>query len=149
MTNSMPNSFKIIEVTDCQPSYVAAISRLLTQLSHHSATFSSEQLRTMVDCPNCHLFLLLEDRDIAGMASLGTYVTPTGRKWWIEDLVVDSAFRGKKYGNALVEHVQEFVQTQGGGTLFLTSRPERVAANLLYQSLGFIPKETNVYKKEF
>lgn len=88
MTSSMPNSFKIIEVTDCQPNYVTAISQLLTQLSNHSATFSCEQLRTMVDCPNCHLFLLLENRDIAGMASLCTYITPTGRKWWIEDLVV-------------------------------------------------------------
>lgn len=37
----------------------------------------------------------------------------------------------------------------GSSHLFLTSSPARVAANQLYRSVGFEPKETNVYKMTF
>ena len=34
----------------------------------------------------------------------------------------------------------------GARTVDLTSRPVREAANRLYQRLGFVPRDTNVYR---
>jgi ribosomal protein S18 acetylase RimI-like enzyme len=64
---------------------------------------------------------------------------------WIEDVVVDEAARGKSVGRRLVEHAMAYAASLGGGSLMLTSRPSRIAANRLYRSCGFSTKETNVY----
>ena len=80
------------------------------------------------------------------MLTLGTYLSPTGRKAWIEDVVVDSAYRGKGYGKMLVEHAIEYARTLSPCTLMLTSNPARIAANELYRASGFEQKITNVYK---
>ena len=83
------------------------------------------------------------------MATFCTYLCPTGRKAWIEDVVVDSAFRGKGLGKHLVNNIIDVVNKQGNTTLMLTSRPSRIEANHLYQSLGFEKRQTNVYKMAF
>jgi ribosomal protein S18 acetylase RimI-like enzyme len=80
------------------------------------------------------------------MLTIGEYLAPTGRKVWIEDVVVDEAMRGRSLGRMLVEHAITYSKTTGGGTLMLTSRPSRIAANRLYRSCGFEPKETNMYR---
>jgi ribosomal protein S18 acetylase RimI-like enzyme len=67
---------------------------------------------------------------------------------WIEDVVVDEAMRGRSIGRLLVNSAIEYAKTLGGGTLMLTSRPSREAANALYRSCGFVFKETNNYKME-
>jgi ribosomal protein S18 acetylase RimI-like enzyme len=81
------------------------------------------------------------------MLTLASYLAPTGRKWWIEDVVVDERYRGCGIGQALVENAALEVHNHGGGSLLLTSRPSREAANRLYQRAGFEKRETNVYKK--
>ena len=83
------------------------------------------------------------------MVTLCIYQSPTGRKAWIEDVVVDQNYRGKGYGKVMIEKVIEQCRNRGNVTLMLTSRPSRVAANQLYKSLGFETKETNVYKMSF
>jgi len=37
---------------------------------------------------------------------------------------------------------------QGAKTVDLTSRPSREAANRLYQRIGFVARDTNVYRFE-
>ena len=83
---------------------------------------------------------------IAGMLTIGTYLSPTGSKAWIEDVVVDEEYRGYGFGRMLVAHAIDYCRSQGIETMYLTSNPKRVAANGLYQSIGFERKETNMYK---
>ena len=83
------------------------------------------------------------------MVTLCIYQSPTGRKAWIEDVVVDQNYRGKGYGKVMIEKVIEQCINRGNVTQMLTSRPSRVAANQLYKSLGFETRETNVYKMSF
>ena len=84
---------------------------------------------------------------ILGVATLCVYESPTGRKASVEDVVVSQACRGQHIGKRLMEHIITFARTNLADIdLCLTSRPHRVAANNLYRSLGFQPKETNVYK---
>ena len=71
---------------------------------------------------------------------------PTGVRAWIEDVVVDEAARGHGVGAVLNEAAIAGAADRGARTLDLTSRPSREAANRLYQRLGFVPRETNVYR---
>ena len=87
------------------------------------------------------------DGEVMGMCTVGFYTSPTGRKAWIEDVVVDAQCRGLHLGERLVASAVSFAEREGFNTLMLTSRPSRVAANRLYQKVGFERKETNVYLK--
>lgn len=137
---------EIFEITAASNEYVELINKLLAQLSSSPVTFTLDELQAIVESPATHLFLLRVDGNMVGMITLGSYLAPTGRKYWIEDVVVDSAMRGRAYGRRLVEYVIDFAANEGSGTLMLTSKPARVAANALYRAVGFEPKETNVYR---
>ena len=137
---------RIFELTVADEAYVEPIQRLLGQLSSSPIEFTIKELQALVDDAASQLFILECDGVVAGMLTLCTYLAPTGRKLWVEDVVVDGAMRGRAYGRRLVEHAIECAEKKGGGTLMLTSKPSRVAANALYRSVGFQPKETNVYR---
>jgi ribosomal protein S18 acetylase RimI-like enzyme len=71
---------------------------------------------------------------------------PTGLRAWIEDVVVDGEARGNGVGEALNLFAIEVARKRGAVTVDLTSRPSREAANRLYQRLGFVARDTNVYR---
>ncbi len=84
-----------------------------------------------------------------GTATLCLFVSPTGTKGKIEDVVVSSACRGQGLGRRLMDFALDYARKHHAPLeLALTSNPSRVAANRLYQELGFRPYQTNVYKLE-
>lgn len=136
---------KIFELKEVCCDYVKPIKSLLAQLSSSPHEFTVETLRSIVESTSSSLFVATLNDELCGMVTLGSYITPTGMKLWIEDVVVDSKVRGRSIGRKLVEHVVEHSKKLGG-TLMLTSRPSRIVANALYRSMGFEQKETNVYR---
>ena len=136
----------IIEINTYSLEYHEAMQRFLDQLTSNPTTLTEEVCRQLLESPNSHLFFLLKDEQIAGMLTVGTYFSPTGGKAWIEDVVVDKTFRGQGLSKLLVAHAIDFVKSQQIPLLMLTSNPKRVAANRLYQAMGFERKETNVYR---
>ena len=82
---------------------------------------------------------------IVGVLTLVWYDAPSGRKAWIEDVVVDSAARGCGAGRALVEAAQCLAREIGADRLMLTSNPRRTAARALYRKCGFNEAETTVF----
>lgn len=139
----------IIEITTYSPEYHEAMQRFLDQLTTNPMTLTEEMFRRLLVSENSHLFFLMKDEQIAGMLTVGIYHSPTGGKAWIEDIVVDETFRGQGLSKLLVAHAIEFTQSQGIPSLMLTSNPKRIAANKLYQTMGFGRKETNVYRMKF
>ena len=139
---------EIFELKDACGCYVGPMNRLLAQLSSSGACIDEAQLQALVESEASHLFLAKYKGDVVGMLTLGEYLAPTGRKMWIEDVVVDESARGLSIGRAMVGHAIEYAQELGGGALMLTSRPSRIAANNLYRSCDFKQKETNVYKMD-
>ena len=135
----------IIRLTSADAATAEAISRLLKQLTSTPIDFTESFLERII-AEGTALFVLREDGEVVGMLTVGSYSSPTGRKAWIEDVVVDSAHRGKGYGRVLVEHAIGYVRTLSPCTLMLTSNPSRIAANELYRNSGFEQKITNVYK---
>jgi len=60
--------------------------------------------------------------------------------------VVDSAARGHGVGEALNQAAIAEARARGAVTVDLTSRPSREAANRLYRRIGFVRRDTNVYR---
>jgi ribosomal protein S18 acetylase RimI-like enzyme len=138
---------KIRRVKRAGKRLLEAINSMLPQLSPGSELLSDDTLKRILSSKNTFLFVCEAGRDqIAGMITLVTYELSSGKKAWIEDVVVDESYRGRGAGKEMMLHVIEFSRTTGAKTLTLTSRPSRIAANKLYSDLGFEKYETNVYK---
>ena len=139
----------IIEINTYSAEYHEAMQRFLNQLTTRPMTVTETMFRQLIDSENSHLFFLMKEGQIAGMLTVGIYYSPTGGKAWIEDVVVDETFRGQGLSKQLVAHAIEFTQSKQIPLLMLTSNPKRIAANKLYQAMGFGRKETNVYRMKF
>ena len=140
---------KIVETKNYSLEYQEAMQRFLDQLTSSPMTLTEDMFNQLLASPNSHLFFLLKDEQIAGMLTVGIYHSPTGGKAWIEDVVVDESFRGQGLSKLLVAHAIEFTKSKQIPLLMLTSNSKRVAANKLYQTMGFERKETNVYRMKF
>ncbi len=136
----------VAEVTD---ELLAAFARLIPQLSSSSPPPGVDELVDIVTSPATDLFLATDDDGtILGTATLVTFRIPTGRRAWIEDVVVDDAARGLGVGGALTQAMVDRAEELGCTTVDLTSRPTREAANRLYQREGFEVRDTNVYRRK-
>ena len=132
-------------VTEVDGALVAAFSRLLPQLSKAPPP-DRATLAAIVAQPGARLLVFRENATILGTLILTLYRIPTGLQARIDDVVVDDAARGKGVGEALSRRAIDIARDAGAKNVTLTSRPSREAANRLYQRLGFIPVETNVYR---
>ena len=144
--------YEIKRLSEADEPSVKAIAELLEQLTPTRMEFSEQRLAQIVRSTSSQLYVMLHrgddgDRRIVGMLTLGIYLSPTGRKVWVEDVVVDQKYRGRGLGRALIDHAVELCREElSPCTLMLTSNPARIEANGLYRSAGFKPKQTNVYK---
>jgi ribosomal protein S18 acetylase RimI-like enzyme len=125
-----------------------AFRRLVPQLSSSASAPGPEELAAIVASPAATILVAREDMRIVGTLTLVVFRIPTGARAWIEDVVVDEAARGRGVGEALAREAIRRAAEAGARTVDLTSRPHRVAANRLYEKLGFRPRETNLYRLE-
>jgi len=139
-------STQVEAATQATPELARAIAALLPQLSSSAAPFTAEQLATLLASPGTTLFVGRVDGAVAGMLTLVLFRIPTGLRAMIEDVVVDERQRGRGVAAALTGAALERARAAGARTVDLTSRPSRVAANRLYQKLGFTQRETNAYR---
>jgi ribosomal protein S18 acetylase RimI-like enzyme len=138
---------KVEIATSCTPELVAAVERLVPQLSRSNPPPTAAQLDEIVTSPATDFFVACDDGDaVVGVATLVTFRIPTAQRAWIEDVVVDTAARRQGVGAALTHAMLDRARELGCATVDLTSRPSREAANRLYQRLGFQPRDTNVYR---
>lgn len=139
----------IVEMVEVTDEIVRAFQRLIPQLTNHSTPPDREALAHMAASPDTVVFLAWEPDEkgeIVGSASLAIAYSPTGAHGWIEDVVVDQAARGRGVGRMLTQALLDKARALGLKQVYLTSRPSRMAANQLYQSMGFVRRETNVYR---
>jgi ribosomal protein S18 acetylase RimI-like enzyme len=127
---------------------VEAFARLIPQLSS-SPPPNREVLTELVDNPSTVLFMAKVDGVLLGSLTLAFYRIPTGLKAWIEDVVVDTDARGRGVGALLNRAALDEARRRGAKDVSLTSRPSREAANRLYLRLGFVARETNMYRFSF
>lgn len=141
------SDYTIESLTSSDASTAEAIRLLIEQLTGRDSSFGEEELRQTLQDNASRLFVMRREDAIIGMLTLCIYHCPTARKVWVEDVVVDSAYRGQGLGKELVAFAIDYVEKNlAPCSLMLTSRPERIAANKLYQKAGFEQRQTNVYK---
>jgi ribosomal protein S18 acetylase RimI-like enzyme len=125
---------------------VAAFARLLPQLSSSAAQLDEAALTALVATPASTVLVARLDQQIVGTLTLATFPIPTGRRAWIEDVVVDDAARGQRVATKLIDEAIRLAKEYGAKTVDLTSRPSRVAAGELYERIGFVQRETRMYR---
>jgi ribosomal protein S18 acetylase RimI-like enzyme len=140
---------EVTEVAEVTPDLVAAFERLVPQLSKSNPPPGEAELREIVASPATVLFVAeSDDGRIVATLTLALFRIPTGRRAWIEDVIVDESASRQGIGEALSRAALDRARAEGATTVDLTSRPSREAANRLYQRIGFVARETNVYRYE-
>lgn len=138
---------EITEVAEVTDELVEAFERLVPQLSSSNPPPSAQELAAIVDSAASHLLIGRNPEGrVVGSLTLVVFLIPTGMRAWIEDVVVDETARGGGVGAALNRFALDLARDLGARTVDLTSRPSREAANRLYRGLGFVPRDTNVYR---
>jgi ribosomal protein S18 acetylase RimI-like enzyme len=145
-------SVSIVKLNSDEPineHILAGMTRLLPHLAQSAPVLTLERVQSVTWSPLTSLFLAIDEStgEIVGMLTLAIFDAITGRRAHIEDVVVDNECRGKGVGKLLLQKAITIAQTEfGANSIDLTSRPEREAANKLYQKVGFARRETNVYR---
>lgn len=147
----------------------ARIDALLHMLSPDDPALEQTRLAELIAGDSFWLFVAEDaDGELAGMLTLTRCHTLSRSKFWIEDVIVDPAYRGQGVGRDLVHAAVDYVRTAvenehttgendstiGKSTtgcerrpsLYLTSNPKRTAARALYRSEGFEEYETGVFR---
>ena len=127
---------------------VQQLDELLHKLDPSAPALSRNRLECLCECADFKLFTASDQGgDFVGMLTLTCCHTLSRPKYWIEDVVVDPACRGKGAGRALVQAAVRFVKEMNDGSvIYLTSNPSRTAARNLYRSEGFEEYETGVFR---
>lgn len=138
------------QLKDYSDEFFQALSYLMPQLTSKPVTLLKEDIIAIIQSPTTSIWVAKDNIEgIIGMLTLAIYHTPTGIHGWIEDVVVDEKHRNKGIGKSLTNAALAYAQLKGAKAVSLTSRPFRVAANKLYQDIGFKIIETNLYRFTF
>lgn len=134
---------RVAEVTD---EVVDALAGLLPQLSRTAGRVSADAVARLVEHPGTMLLVARVADRVVGSLTLVVFPLLTGARARIEDVVVDESARGQGVGSALTLEALRLAGGAGARSVDLTSRPSRVAANRLYQRLGFAERDSRVYR---
>jgi ribosomal protein S18 acetylase RimI-like enzyme len=132
--------------TEVTAELTAALAKLIPQLSSSADPITDDVLRGVLADPAITMFVARYENKIVGSLTLAVFAIPTGIRAWIEDVVVDESARGLGAGEALTLAALDAAKAKGATSVDLTSRPSREAANRLYLRLGFVARETNMYR---
>ncbi len=135
----------IEELNSYSPEDLAALDALMHELSATSSC-SEALLKAALADPNVHIYVIRADGHIVATGTLCIKHTLEFPIADIESVVVSSRCRGKGYGRELMAGLIAAARRFEVHHIQLTSNPARVAANRLYQELGFVRYETNCYK---
>lgn len=128
------------------------LNRLIPQLKANFLPPTQEEISKLLTAESSMVYLARhpgKTAPIVGILTLVLYRVPTGIPARIEDLVVDESVRGQGIGEGLVRHAIRVAHESGADGVTLTSNPKRIAANKLYQKIGFKRWNTNVYYFRF
>ncbi|KAF9978417.1 hypothetical protein BGZ65_007007 [Modicella reniformis] len=91
--------------------------------------------------------ITLKITKIVGSLTLITLKLLMNTRAHIEDLIVSNDCRGQGVGRGLMQRaIQEAVEVRACRMVDLTSKPDRIQARALYESLGFKIKDTGAFR---
>ncbi len=135
----------IEELLTYSPQDLLDLDALMQELSA-SSFCDKELLEAALGDANVHVFVIRDGGHIVATGTLCIKHTLEFAIADIESVGVLSSCRGRGYGRELMSAMIDAANGLGVNHIQLTSNPARVAANRLYQELGFERYETNCYK---
>ena len=135
----------IEELLTYSPLDLLDLDALMDELSA-SSFCDKELLEAALGDANVHVYVIRDGGHIVATGTLCIKHTLEFAIADIESVVVSSSCRGKGFGRELMSAMVEAAKGFKAHHIQLTSNPARVAANRLYQELGFAKYETNCYK---
>ncbi|TAJ15433.1 GNAT family N-acetyltransferase [Patescibacteria group bacterium] len=120
--------------------------RLSQQLHQDTRTTNAHEVLSLIQSSGAFLVVAKDSEKIIGMGSLYVQQKIGKRFAYIEDVIVDDTYRGKGIGRDIMNHLIETARVNGVRSITLTSRAERTAAHSLYEKLGFVKRETEVFR---
>ena len=127
------------------PGDLLDLDALMHELSATSSC-NEELLDNALNDANVHVYVIRDEGHIVATGTLCIKHTLEFTIADIESVVVSSKCRGRGYGKELMKTMVEATKKMNVHHIQLTSNPARVAANRLYQEMGFERYETNCYK---
>ncbi|ATB68722.1 putative N-acetyltransferase [Sulfurospirillum diekertiae] len=136
----------MMRVDEAKNSDMESLVDLLILLFSQEAEFTPKRdsqragLQLILDDPQVGtLFVLKEEDKIIGMVSLLWTISTAlgGRVAFLEDMVVDTAWRGRGGGHMLVEHAIAYAKKLTCKRITLLTDTDNLAAHHFYQQFGF------------
>lgn len=135
----------ISRLTSATDQATEELNVLLPQLSDHVRPVTPAVLGRIIASDD-QLFIATDDGRIIGAALLVVNVQLVRTKSWLEDLVVDDTYRGQGVGKQLIEAVVTAARKTEAASLDISSKASRSALYGMYESMGFVRRDTNLFR---
>lgn len=134
----------LLKKEDITPEIQTQISVLFKQLAPDKKQIHLKEIFN--DKNDISIAYAIDDGEILGIASMCINSVISGKKGWIEDVVVHENARGKGLGRKLMNKLLEVAKEKNLTEILLFSAEHRVAAKQLYEDLGFVMNASKLYK---
>jgi GNAT superfamily N-acetyltransferase len=138
----------IEKISEFDDEVYQSVCNLVPLLGTHKTVPNRDELISLISSDSSILLAARypdKDNGIIGILTIAIYRVPTGVRSIIEDVIVDESVRRHGVARALLLDAIEIARDAGANGISLTSNPQRVEANLLYQNMGFSKRDTNTY----
>ena len=90
-----------------------------------------------------------EDEKVVGYALVSRSIDPILKhtNFWIDYVCVDQNYRGRGIARGLLTRIEEIAISEGVKMLQMTSSRFRTSARKLYIDLGYIIRESDIFRK--
>lgn len=98
-----------------------------------------------------HEVVLEYQKNVCGYLLLTKVYDPIKDLYYhlVDYVCVDSKYQNMGFGKRLMDYAIELSKREGVSYMQLTCRRSRIAAHKLYESCGFVMRESDIYRKEF
>lgn len=121
-----------------------AIARLIPQMTVNKVQPLTKGRLAKIISSGTVVVIARVDGVIAGTGVLGKVDQLVGTKYWLEDIVVDQAYRSQGVARAIVKQLMALVPAELY-SVNLSSKASRPEAQAWYQRLGF-DLSSNIYR---
>jgi GNAT superfamily N-acetyltransferase len=129
----------IERLTEATADAAEQIATLLKQLTQNAQPLDEARLKLIVISPG-GLYVARDGDKIVGTVTRLDMHHPVRTRCWIDDMVVDEAYRGQGIARRLMERAIDEAPS-GAASISLNSNIARVESHRLYGKLGFEVRE--------
>lgn len=136
----------LMQVRLAEPSDVNALIQLYGYLSSGYVGNPDAVLEAIAH-PTTFVYVLCEDGISIGTATLSVRAVPcAGLVGYVDDVVVNPAFRGRGLAKILLNNIESAARKKRCIRIELSVNASRIAARRLYERLGYIRRNTDVFR---